>query len=140
MPQYVSFLRSSPIRALAVFPLGGNEDDIQRMWRSLAHGKPIANGYSGYLSDSFRSLKRICRFPKRRISDECVAEMRSMGLSHFVIEASGSAVEESAAARLNSVVREGTEGIALVYSDRDALVFALENSSAEAPAGAAATD
>lgn len=140
MPPYVSFLRSAPVRALAVFPLGGNEDDIQQMWRSLAHGKPIANGHSGYISQSLRSLKHTCRFPKRRISEECVNEMRSMGLSHFVIETSGSAVEESAAARRNSVVREGTGGIALVYSDRDALVFALDTSSAEAPSGAAATD
>ena len=139
MPPYVSFLRASPARALAVFPLEGNEDDIPRMWRSLAHGKPIANGYSGYLSESFRALKRTCRFPKRRISNECIAEMRNMGLSHFVIEAAGSAAEEGAAARLHSVVREGAEGLSLVYSDRDALVFELENPSTEAPSGASAT-
>ncbi len=135
MPRYVSFLRSSPVRALAVFPLGGNQDDIQRMWRSLEHKRSIANGYSGYLSDSFRSLKRTCRFPRRRMSDECIAEMRSMGLTHFVIETLGSGVEGSLQARLNSVVREGTEGITLVYSDAEALVFELQSRTPEALSG-----
>lgn len=124
MPRYVTLLRDSDVGALAVFPLQGTHEDIPRMWRGLVHGKPIANGYSGYLSDSFRYLKWSCKFPNRRIGDRCVSAMKDLKLTHFVVESASSAVMDLDA-RVASIVKPGTHGARLIYYDAEIVAFSL---------------
>lgn len=124
MPRYVSLLRDSDVGALAVFPLQGTHEDIPRMWRGLVHGKPIANGYSGYLSDSFRYLKWSCKFPNRRIGDRCVTAMKDLKLTHFVVESASSAVMDLDA-RVASIVKPETHGVKLIYYDAEIVAFSL---------------
>lgn len=124
MPRYVTLLRDSDVGALAVFPLQGTQEDIPRMWRGLVHGKPIANGYSGYLSESFRYLKWSCKFPSRRIGSRCVGAMRDLMLTHFVVEAASSAAMDIEA-RVASIVKPGTQGVNLVYYDAEIVAFSL---------------
>ena len=38
-------------------PLGGNGDEIAAVWRSIDHGKPVVNGYSGYDPPHHRLLR-----------------------------------------------------------------------------------
>ncbi len=124
MPRYVDLLRKSDVGALAVFPLQGSQEDIPRMWRGLVHGKPIANGYSGYLSDSFRFLKESCKFPRRRIGDRCVRAMKELELTHFIVESADSASLDPDV-RVASIVKPGTRGVKLLYDDAEILAFAL---------------
>ena len=46
-------------RAAAVLelPLGGDADEIAAVWRSMDHGKPVVNGYSGYDPPHHRLLR-----------------------------------------------------------------------------------
>jgi len=124
MPRYVGLLRDSDVGALAVFPLRGTHEDIPRMWQGLVHGKPIANGYSGYLSDSFRFLKRSCRFPNRKIGGRCVSAMKDLQLTHFVVESADSMAKDLDA-RVASIVEPGTRGVKLIYYDADIVAFSL---------------
>jgi F5/8 type C domain-containing protein len=47
-------------RAAAVLelPVGGDFDEIAAVWRSIDHGKPVVNGYSGYDPPHHRLLRR----------------------------------------------------------------------------------
>lgn len=38
-------------------PLGGDADEIAAVWRSMDHGKPVVNGYSGYDPPHHRLLR-----------------------------------------------------------------------------------
>jgi hypothetical protein len=85
LPQVYRWLRDEPsIKGLVELPLYGDSREMDYVYASTVHWKPIANGYSGYMAPSFDALSnRIFRLPGAAGFDL----LRSMGISHIVVHA-----------------------------------------------------
>jgi len=135
LPPHVRWLARDEVRAIAVFPLRGDHTESRRMWRIRGHGKPIANGYSSYVPHPFRYLRSSCRSADNRLTGRCVDALAELGISHAVVEdawyaAPGAALADRESAALRAEVRPR---LRLAFSDREALVYALEPVKASPP-------
>lgn len=58
VPAFLSFPKTVPDAAAVLeLPLGGVGPDIAAVYRSIAHGHPVVNGYSGYDPPHYRVLR-----------------------------------------------------------------------------------
>ncbi|MEP7008913.1 MAG: hypothetical protein ABJC13_01175 [Acidobacteriota bacterium] len=74
--------KTSAVRAVLEVPLGRVQDDIPTMYRASHYGKPVVNGYSGFLPTDNLDLRRRCCFPVPDDAD--LARLRAEGVTHVV--------------------------------------------------------
>jgi hypothetical protein len=60
----------APAAPVLELPLGITERDVAALYRSIGHGHPIVNGYSGYDPPHYQILKTGLRFDDRAVIDE----------------------------------------------------------------------
>jgi hypothetical protein len=125
LPPHIAAIRDSDATAIAVLDLAGNFGDVDHMWRSFAHGKKIANGFSGYLPPTFRYLRQECRTRYQPLSGRCVAALRELGISHVVLEdAHLQLPPDDLAARLAAGVDDEIRAqVEVAFSDDEALLI-----------------
>ncbi len=75
------------VRAVLEVPLGRVEDDIPTMYRTSHYGKPVVNGYSGFLPADNMEFRRSCCSPLPRTID--LARLRALGVTHVVARLAG---------------------------------------------------
>ena len=85
LPEVYRWLRDEPsIQGLVELPLYGDSREMDYVYASTVHWKPIANGYSGYMAPSYDQLaNRIFLLPGVAGFDQ----LRAMGISHIVVHA-----------------------------------------------------
>ena len=70
------------VRALVEVPVRPYGGDIAAMYFSTAHWKPIANGFSGYLPETYRAVQQHARgLP----DEEGIALLRRLGITHVLV-------------------------------------------------------
>lgn len=109
-------------------------DEIPRMLYQTLHGKPLANGYSGYLPPSFTSLQRGLGWPLRR--HEQLELLRRRGISHIVVSRwrRGAPDPRGKLAPLPAELTRGpTREAELVYADETHLVYRVMDARAGRP-------
>lgn len=134
--EVAAWLRDEPtVRAVVHLPLPAAADvdlEIARMWSALAHGRPIANGYSGQFPPSYRALQRSFFFLPPAGEP---ATLAAAGLSHLVVE------WDRVPATLRSdlyhwlAAREAAGSLRVVFERDGVLIYALAPSMPPAPPG-----
>ncbi len=85
LPKAYTWIRDEPsVKALAELPMTGDFRENYYLYASTLHWKPIANGYSGYMAESYVRLANSMRFLPNARSFE---RLRTMGISHIVVHA-----------------------------------------------------
>ncbi len=69
--------------ALMELPLGHSYHDVAAMYRSMSHGRPVVNGYSGYFPPHYAAL----RFGLSLHDDDVLTQLASRGAAGIVINA-----------------------------------------------------
>jgi hypothetical protein len=67
--------------ALLELPVGESFADVAAMYRSMSHGRPVVNGYSGYFPPHYAAL----RFGVSFREDEMLTQLAAHGTSHIAI-------------------------------------------------------
>src|SRR5579863_4500330 len=82
-PEVYTWIRGRPeIRALVEVPLHANWTEATYMYYSTAHWKPIANGYSSFVPDSYERLAAaVSLLPE----GDGLSLLESMGITHVVV-------------------------------------------------------
>jgi membrane protein YfhO len=107
-PEVYTWIRGRPeIRALVEVPLRPNWTEATYMYYSTAHWKPIANGYSSFVPDSYDRLAAAVRLLPE---GDGLSLLESMGITHVVVHTDLLAKRAVAAADAqpqgNAMVRE----------------------------------
>lgn len=107
-PEVYTWIRGRPeIRALVEVPLRPNWTEATYMYYSTAHWKPIANGYSSFVPDSYDRLAAAVRLLPE---GDGLSLLESMGITHVVVHTDLLARRAVAAADAqpqgNAMVRE----------------------------------
>jgi hypothetical protein len=85
LPHAYAWLRDEPsVKALIELPLFGDSRETAYMYGSTVHWKPIANGYSGYLADSYVELSDHIPYVPHQ---DGLDLLRKMGITHVVVHA-----------------------------------------------------
>ncbi len=85
LPEAYRWLRDQPaVKALVELPLYGDSRENDYLYASTVHWKPIANGYSGYMAESYLELANRIRFLPAPAGFDL---LRQMGISHVVVHA-----------------------------------------------------
>lgn len=71
--------------AVLELPLGDPRRDIAAMYRSIYHGRPVVNGYSGYAPPSYAALQHGLA----RRDPVLLDQLASLGVMHIVLDTSG---------------------------------------------------
>jgi hypothetical protein len=69
--------------ALLELPVGVVLDDVAAMYRSISHGYPVVNGYSGYSPPHYAAL----RYGLVSHEDDMLTALAARGVAHFVVNA-----------------------------------------------------
>lgn len=69
--------------ALMELPLGEPFHDVAAMYRSMSHGRPLVNGYSGFFPPHYPAL----RFGLDLLDDDVLTQLASHGVSDIVVNA-----------------------------------------------------
>jgi hypothetical protein len=72
------------VKALVELPMWGDSRENAYLYASTLHWKPIANGYSGYMADSYTELASHIPFVPHA---DGFALLRKMGITHIVVHA-----------------------------------------------------
>lgn len=67
--------------ALLELPVGESFADVAAMYRSMSHGRPVVNGYSGYFPPHYAAL----RFGVSFREDEMLTQLAAHGTSHIAV-------------------------------------------------------
>jgi hypothetical protein len=85
LPHAYAWLRDEPsVKALIELPLFGDSRETPYVYASTVHWKPIANGYSGYLADSYVELSDHIPYVPHQ---DGLDLLRKMGITHVVVHA-----------------------------------------------------
>lgn len=85
LPQVYTWLRDEPsVKAIVELPLRKDSRENDYLYASTLHWKPIANGYSGYMADSYLALSDHIPFVPH---DDGFELLRKMGITHIVVHA-----------------------------------------------------
>lgn len=77
------WLKAQPdVTAVLELPAGEVEPDIAYMYRQTFHGKPLVNGYSGFIPPSYLELAAQCSSVP---DDEALARLRGQRVSHVIV-------------------------------------------------------
>jgi hypothetical protein len=83
LPRAYFWIRDNPsVKALVELPLGADSRENEYLYASTLHWKPIANGYSGYMAESYLGMINHIPFVPR---DDGFELLRSMGITHLVV-------------------------------------------------------
>lgn len=69
-------------RALVELPLGDPFGDVAAMYRSMSHGRPVVNGYSGYFPPQYVLL----RFGLSRKDPDVLTQLAAHGAADIVVD------------------------------------------------------
>jgi hypothetical protein len=69
--------------AVLELPIGYVMDDVAAMYRSIGHGRPVVNGYSGHFPPHYSAL----RFALLLRDEGILTDLASQGTSHIIITA-----------------------------------------------------
>ena len=82
-PPVYAWLAGRPeVRALLEVPVRPRGGDVEAMYYSTRHWKPIANGYSGYLPPSYLEINQRARFLP---DEDGLTLLRQLGISHLLV-------------------------------------------------------
>ncbi len=82
-PPVYAWLRAQPdVKALIELPIRPNNTEIDYMYYSTLHWKPIANGYSGYRPASHQRITEAMRFLPDEAGLDLLEELR---ITHLVV-------------------------------------------------------
>jgi hypothetical protein len=85
LPEAYSRLRDDPsVKAIVELPLRADARENDYLYASTLHWKPIANGYSGYMAESYLALVNHIPFVPH---DDGFELLRQMGITHLVVHA-----------------------------------------------------
>jgi hypothetical protein len=85
LPRAYTWIRNEPsVKALIELPLFADSRENRYLYNSTVHWKPIANGYSGYLAESYVELADHIPYVPHR---DGLALLRGMGITHIVVHA-----------------------------------------------------
>jgi hypothetical protein len=85
LPRAYSWLRDEPeVAALVELPLYADSRENRYLYAATVHWKPIANGYSGYVAESYLGLVNHIPFVPHADGFDL---LRKMGISHLVVHA-----------------------------------------------------
>jgi len=86
---WIPWLAAQPHGAVAMVPFAARHEPwayqeiVIGMLQGLDHGKPLANGYSGFLPHRYWSLRNVMlHFP----DDRSTAELRAAGVAYLVVD------------------------------------------------------
>ncbi len=82
-PVYQWLGQQDGVRAVLELPAGDVMSDIGYLYRQSFHGKPLVNGYSGFIPPGYQALAAHCCHPMP--DDEALAMLRDLGVSHVVV-------------------------------------------------------
>jgi hypothetical protein len=86
LPRAYSWIRDEPsVKAIVELPLRADDENLY-LYAATLHWKPIANGYSGYLADSYVGL--LNNLPLLPHADG-FNRLRQMGITHIVLHTGG---------------------------------------------------
>lgn len=127
VPAVYTWIAAQPdVKALVELPIVSDGREAWPMYYSTVHGKPIANGFSGYEAQSHADLAQAIHF----LPDERGFEvLRRLGISHLVVHARSR--------RRGKLVRiwereygpQGAGWVERVYFDPPIVVYRLLGSS-----------
>lgn len=123
LPRSTQFLRDEPtVRGVLVLPLFGDHREAERMWLASFHGKPIANGYSGFLPASYRAFQE--RFDPFPVSDD-LHDLRRLGLSHLEVhwDLFEASTRRTAFERISAAEKAGV--LKVVFEEEPVVVYVL---------------
>ncbi|QQR72371.1 MAG: hypothetical protein IPJ17_12685 [Holophagales bacterium] len=123
LPKSSQFLRDEPtVRGVLVLPLFGDHREAERMWLASFHGKPIANGYSGFLPASYRAFQE--RFDPFPVSDD-LHDLRRLGLSHLEVhwDLFEASTRRTAFDRISAAERAGV--LKVVFEEEPVVIYVL---------------
>lgn len=84
LPEVYGWLAERPeVEAILELPFLPPPDEVQYMYRSTVHWKPIVNGYSGHFPTHYAELTSTCCWPVP--DDRSLTLLRSWGVSHLVV-------------------------------------------------------
>ena len=106
--------------ALMELPLGHSYNDVAAMYRSMLHGRPVVNGYSGYFPPHYAAL----RFGLALRDDDVLTQLASHGAADVVIDA---AADEDGGWRRYVTSHAGAQA---VCSEEGRTLYRLSASSA----------
>ena len=85
LPAAYRWLRDQPdVKGLVELPLYGDSRENDYLYAATVHWKPIANGYSGYMAESYLELFNRIHFVPGPAGFDL---LRRMGISHLVVHA-----------------------------------------------------
>jgi hypothetical protein len=85
LPEVYRWLRDQPaVKGLIELPLYGDSRENDYLYASTVHWKPVANGYSGYMAESYLELANRIRFLPGPAGFDL---LRRLGISHVVVHA-----------------------------------------------------
>lgn len=85
LPQAYTWVRDNPsVKAIVELPLRADARENDYLYASTLHWKPIANGYSGYMAESYLALINHIPFVPH---DDGFELLRRMGITHLVVHA-----------------------------------------------------
>ncbi len=70
-----------PYGAVMELPLGEPFRDVSAMYRAMAHGRPLVNGYSGFFPPHYPAL----RFGLDLLEDDVLTQLASHGVEYVVV-------------------------------------------------------
>jgi hypothetical protein len=85
LPRAYALIRDDPsVKAIVELPLRADARENDYLYASTLHWKPIANGYSGYMAESYLGLVNHIPFVPH---DDGFELLRKMGITHLVVHA-----------------------------------------------------
>jgi hypothetical protein len=85
LPRAYTLIRDDPsVKAIVELPLRADARENDYLYASTLHWKPIANGYSGYMAESYLGLVNHIPFVPH---DDGFDLLRKMGITHLVVHA-----------------------------------------------------
>src|SRR5207244_6108334 len=81
---YGTVSRLPPDVVLAELPLGQTDYDVRAMYYSIAHWRPILNGYSGFFPLHYgRAIVSLTEVPRH--PDVSMAMLKELGATHVIV-------------------------------------------------------
>jgi hypothetical protein len=81
---YKVFAREAPDGVLAELPLGESDFDLRAMFYSIAHWRPLVNGYSGFYPPHYGRLA-LATSDVPRFAETALQALRAQGATHVLV-------------------------------------------------------
>jgi len=127
---WISWLASQPTGAVAMVPFASShlpwayEETVIGMLQGLEHGRPLVNGFSGFLPERYWNLRNfMLHFP----DDRSVAGLEAAGVRYLVVDS-----RWLSPARRAAIIDEGSE---VAYRDVDKVIFRFKDGAMDRPRG-----